>query len=975
MTTLRQLTKPIYPQKESPDSNIDLSVNTDINEEALKDIKNYIEELTGKSLDGIPNSNISTLSNENSGPQFSTPDDSFATQNEERYMENSTFSDAADRISKSDFNKFNYDIDNNDNIKRFTNNVLQNNRFSGIDQQFEAQGENFGVTTNLSRTLLIDQELGKFVALPDDSNKNIKYPGGEINNKPNGSQSNSSREILLENIGLSLLVQATGRTELGDKLLKDSSNSSLNRAAARVLLPNPAQYGITRINGNKLNPTGKNSYGYAGQFKDAGSSYGVLNSPLQSFTNRPSYILTVVAAGAVLLGIGAGLAAILRFENNKKTVEADVRSGDLEFGERSLEKFSSNSSAGSNISPAGRIALSTTADLFGITDLKSNWIQTTHASDDCILEGLTTFLLNPNNAQNPAYILGILKIILSDSRQVIETVQSIGSPGSFLNAASNISESIFNSRLFTFFRAMVALGEASLCQKDSSGLPTPDRYELSSNNFQMLGILPRSYSSSAMIAKLFGFNGPTVAIANLQNPNGKAHSLGDNAEFLEKIDIAKVRELESSLNAQAFPLTFHDLRTNEFMQFAAFVSQISDGFDASYSSTQAFGRGDEIMTYQGTKRSINLDFTIIATNPKDHDLMWAKINKLVTMIYPQYSKGRLVKKRNGDSSNSFRMPFSQIMTASPMIRIRFGETITNNYSKFALSRLFGTGEAAGGSGENTAKTFSLDDLNLDSTGNNDDGYDIQKEILNEASKIINKKYLYGFASGDVVFNKREVFITKKPIVDPGLTRQESRQNLREIREAVVESGNSLKQNIKSKISANRKLIVKRKIETLGKTLYYVSPDVLTADENYEYEFLIDANSLTLDANSFINGLINNQNINQENYNQLTAAVQRFFDEENNPFVKSFNNSMSQGLAGFITSLKFDYGDAPYETAPGSRAPIFVKISISFSPIHDIAPGIDADGMNRAPVYKVGHINRLAAGADANPANDYSLDQS
>ena len=29
------------------------------------------------------------------------------------------------------------------------------------------------------------------------------------------------------------------------------------------------------------------------------------------------------------------------------------------------------------------------------------------------------------------------------------------------------------------------------------------------------------------------------------------------------------------------------------------------------------------------------------------------------------------------------------------------------------------------------------------------------------------------------------------------------------------------------------------------------------------------------------------------------------------------------------------------------------MTIAFSPIHDIAPGIDSDGMNRAPIYPVG----------------------
>lgn len=41
-----------------------------------------------------------------------------------------------------------------------------------------------------------------------------------------------------------------------------------------------------------------------------------------------------------------------------------------------------------------------------------------------------------------------------------------------------------------------------------------------------------------------------------------------------------------------------------------------------------------------------------------------------------------------------------------------------------------------------------------------------------------------------------------------------------------------------------------------------------------------------------------------------------------------------------------------------------EIKISFAPVHDIAPGIDANGFNRAPLYNVGDaMNGVAGDAD------------
>jgi len=76
--------------------------------------------------------------------------------------------------------------------------------------------------------------------------------------------------------------------------------------------------------------------------------------------------------------------------------------------------------------------------------------------------------------------------------------------------------------------------------------------------------------------------------------------------------------------------------------------------------------------------------------------------------------------------------------------------------------------------------------------------------------------------------------------------------------------------------------------------------------------------------------------------------------EKNSIVKSFESSGGKGLAGFIESMAFDWYDrVTWEVDPYRTAPKLCKVTISFSPIHDISPGIDHLGYNRAPVYPVG----------------------
>ena len=61
------------------------------------------------------------------------------------------------------------------------------------------------------------------------------------------------------------------------------------------------------------------------------------------------------------------------------------------------------------------------------------------------------------------------------------------------------------------------------------------------------------------------------------------------------------------------------------------------------------------------------------------------------------------------------------------------------------------------------------------------------------------------------------------------------------------------------------------------------------------------------------------------------------------------------MAGFIDNLQFDWGlnTIMWGSGEGNRAPQGCKITMNFRPVHDITPGIDANGFNRAPVYKVG----------------------
>ncbi len=153
-------------------------------------------------------------------------------------------------------------------------------------------------------------------------------------------------------------------------------------------------------------------------------------------------------------------------------------------------------------------------------------------------------------------------------------------------------------------------------------------------------------------------------------------------------DIVKI--IEDKLDAEYVPFYFHDLRTNEIISFHAFLEQLSDSFAANYTAYKAYGRADPVQMYSSTTRTISLSFTVVATSRDDFDEMWYKINRLIASTYPKYTKGQSVNNsKNGDVT--FEQPFSQVIGATPITRLRVGDVVKSNYSRFNLARFFGVG--------------------------------------------------------------------------------------------------------------------------------------------------------------------------------------------------------------------------------------------------------------------------------------------
>ena len=522
-----------------------------------------------------------------------------------------------------------------------------------------------------------------------------------------------------------------------------------------------------------------------------------------------------------------------------------------------------------------------------------------------------------------------------------------------------------------------------------------------------------------------------------------------------------VKRLEDKLDAEYVPFYFQDLRTNEVVSFHAFLNSLTDQITPTFNAQSGYGRLDDVQTYTSTKRTVSVGFTVFATSKEDFNNMWYKINKFVTLLYPQWTPGSQIETEDG---KFFKQPFSQVIGASPIVRMRVGDVIKSNYSKFNLQRVFGAGDKdtnfLGGLppaflsaflGDNFSDTASFRDLTLELT--TEIFYALYGTPLQYIKRNSNRPLLSTIARNavDTLFghvNPLGTGIILNQLLDPdqSIVQPQGSVTLSSLserlslaaRDRAVTSNNAgfaplsthfLKPSMGRKYLCSdngKEYVIDRPVRILIKgirsrrdtlnitnrdasstspnfksfrndfnserTVYEVKVIDLTAPKDlffkdffiYHSDVLPNPNTLFntfvmpafADWRSIADALVTPivqeaslaAGIGAEGAGAVRDAIfgklveqNDFFKNENNPIVRAFDTTKGRGLAGTLGGINFDWLEFPWETDWNSRAPKGVKISLTFNVIHDIPPGLDSSGYNRAPLYNVGDIMRHVAG--------------
>lgn len=793
-------------------------------------------------------------------------------------------------------------------------------------------------------------------------------------------QGHSITNVMLRKIGQSLMFRATG------EINQESDPESGDTIGA--LLPGEAQLGITRIDTSDLDPRevfrdlfGEDINASLESNNDQNTdSYGVLNNQEEPFTSLAPAGMIALAFALILasqIAIKAILATIGLITGGK-TSKVNQQARDVQgrpfLGDYRLSDFAKSGFPPIPIPPS----------LLGLYEVNSDYIA-------AVSKGMDVFFGSDNSGggvlgaivstvvggfekatEAPGYYAVFVRNITRSANTIANAVSNIGHQESVFdtaNAVIGLVEVIRSSKIIASLNIFAQIGDKALLL-EAQGFDV-SKIAKGNNRISIVDSLPddigtrhmKSRTGDSLRLAWRGSSTPSqyllpesiakagasltqeaainpFALGRLE-PRSVGQGSVEKAQFTrgEKLDSDSVHRIETELDSEYVPFYFHDLRTNEIMSFHAFLEDISDGFTANYEKSDSYGRVEPISIYKNTERQISLSFHVVATSPNDFDEMWFKINKLITLVYPQYSKGNVMKT---DNNKKFIQPFSQIISASPLIRLRLGDVFRTNYSKFSLARLFGLG---------------TDDFDVGSNNSIPDVLQVQDAIL-----TIQNAYDKGqFGIGSIMrlrANSSPGAIEHSLGYAPDLGEPGLLDGLGSALKSAIGIDNEI---IPPLILTAPAIVEIVDVRNNGIIIKLKGLDTaIVSKPNQKY--VVNAGDLFLEPADIKKAAFTKLGIDPE-ADSDTTQIDNFFSEANNSIVRSFKSSAGKGLAGHITSLNFsDWNNATWETEKyGGRAPQYMKITINFSPIHDISPGLDHEGFNRAPVYNIGEIMNSIAG--------------
>ena len=105
-----------------------------------------------------------------------------------------------------------------------------------------------------------------------------------------------------------------------------------------------------------------------------------------------------------------------------------------------------------------------------------------------------------------------------------------------------------------------------------------------------------------------------------------------------------------------FYLRFKDLRDNVYIYFRGYITGITENLSPSWTPTNYIGRSEPVYNYERAERDISFNLAVFPQSAKQEVLMYDKIKRLTTMVYPEYMA-------DNEGMSRMKPPFTEMYMA------------------------------------------------------------------------------------------------------------------------------------------------------------------------------------------------------------------------------------------------------------------------------------------------------------------------
>ena len=147
-------------------------------------------------------------------------------------------------------------------------------------------------------------------------------------------------------------------------------------------------------------------------------------------------------------------------------------------------------------------------------------------------------------------------------------------------------------------------------------------------------------------------------IPSSMDPRASVNQGGNFGDYHTMIPIGTSINNEAEKSSMGAPFYFKDLRDGAYVYFRGYVESINENFQPNWNEETYLGRSENVYSYEKTSRDISFTLKMYANSKPELHMLYDKMEKLTSMVYPQWV-------------SSF--PIDKLRGKPPLMQFRYGE--------------------------------------------------------------------------------------------------------------------------------------------------------------------------------------------------------------------------------------------------------------------------------------------------------------